>query len=140
MKPTSRQYIAGLFDGEGSIGIYRCYGGRFVLKTQLVQNIYPESKAVFRLLVQRYGGSASPQHSASGRWKFNWQLGAHKARLFLEDIYPWLRLRKRQAALAIQWQLGKPEPTRNPATGHFNPYPCDRHDKTIALRLKKMKR
>jgi hypothetical protein len=31
-------YIAGIFDGEGSIGIYRYFGNKYVLRTQFTQN------------------------------------------------------------------------------------------------------
>src|ERR1039458_8918763 len=120
MKKLSLRYVAGLFDGEGSIGVYRYQGGRFALKTQVVQNIYPESKVVFLLLKQRWGGSASPQHSASGKWKFNWQLSTSKACRFLEDILPYLRLKREEAEVAIKWQRSKPEPSRNKVTGWFN--------------------
>jgi hypothetical protein len=31
-------YIAGIFDGEGSIGIYRYFGDKYALRTQFTQN------------------------------------------------------------------------------------------------------
>ena len=135
----SLQYIAGLFDGEGSIGIYRCHGGRYLLRTQLVQNMYPEAKKVFGWLMGHYGGNASPQPTLSNKTNFNWQLNAHIALVFLEDIYPYLNLKKQEAKLAILWQRKRPVPTRDPRTGWYVRYPADKVDKKVANLLKKLK-
>ena len=134
------RYVAGLFDGEGSLGLYRHHRGRFTLRTQLVQNIYPASKLLFDELIAKFGGNASPQRSLSGKRKFNWQLHAHKAAAFLRWIYPYLRFKREEAMIALDWQMIKPEPTRDKHTGWFKPYPASAEDKRAAAQLKRLKR
>ena len=60
------EYLAGFFDGEGSIGIYPVmHHGRpgFYLRTQLVQNIGEASVALLAELTTVYGAPPSSQQS-----------------------------------------------------------------------------
>lgn len=105
----TREYIAGFFDGEGSIGIYHRKNTGFHLRIQLTQNRDIVSKELFRVLVDVYGGNLSEQKTLSGGIKYNWQLNADKAVYFLEEIEPFLILKKTQAQIAIAWQKQRPE-------------------------------
>jgi len=118
------RYIAGFFDGEGSIGIYRAlskidsYPVRFHLRTQLTQNKTARSEELLRGLMKHYGGNLAEQLSLSGKIKFNWQLNSESAVRFLDDILPFLCLKYEQAEVAIAWQRQRPPLVRN-ALGHI---------------------
>lgn len=109
----STEYIAGFFDGEGSIGIYRNIQRGYWLKTQLTQNKSKQSKLIFDFLLEKYGGSVSEQKTLSGNIKYNWQLGSDNCVLFLGEILPFLILKEQQALLACWWQGQRPEIVRN---------------------------
>lgn len=109
----SLPYVAGFFDGEGSIGIYKAYyRGKCVgyrLRTQLCQNRGEEANELMEQLSATFGGSASTQQK-----KLNWQLNAEKAADFLSQILPHLRMKKLQAEVAIAWQKSRPKVVRFP--------------------------
>lgn len=109
----TKQYIAGFFDGEGSIGVYSRNQRGFHLRTQLTQNKSKNIKQLMEYLLSQYGGNLSEQATLSGGIKYNWQLNADKAVVFLEEISPFLILKKNQADIAIWWQKQRPARIRN---------------------------
>lgn len=111
----SKPYIAGFFDGEGSIGIYsrKDRKGGYHLRTQLTQNLTPKSLELIEFLQSVYGGNFSPHKTLSMNTNFNWQLNGDKAVVFLEDILPFLVLKEEQALLAIEFQKNRPTINRN---------------------------
>lgn len=114
-KELSLQYIAGFFDGEGSIGIYSRkdrYNGA-CLRTQLTQNKTKESLFILSELKNKYGGNLSEQKTLSGGIKYNWQLNPKGVKQFLEDIEPHLICKKTQAKLALYWLKNKPNIKRD---------------------------
>ena len=133
----SLSYIAGFFDGEGSIGIYPDGRGRHHLRTQLSQNVTAKSTHLFKWLSQMYGGNLSTDHNRKGTC-FNWQLNSRTAADFLWVIYPHLHLKKEQAKLALMWQWARPVAVRSPETGHFISV-RDPIDSEVAELLKKLK-
>lgn len=136
-------YVAGFYDGEGSIGIYRTVRTRktFYLRSQLVQNVSPEARRLLDHLQVEYGGHVSFSRSANGREKMNWQIGGPKAAFFLVEIQPFLRLKARQADLAIRFQMTRPEQIRG-VGGRLESYPrsVTRADEMMANVLKAMKK
>ncbi len=132
-----RTYVAGFFDGEGSIGIYPDGRGRHHLRTQLAQNVTIESQELFEALCIEYGGNLSRDHNRRGTC-FNWQLNSRPAADFLALHLPYLRLKKAQARLALMWQWARPEATRSPTTGHFLSV-RDPIDAEVSALLKKLK-
>ena len=112
-KRLSEQYIAGFFDGEGSVGIYHANKTVPFPRTQVTQNAGGQFEAVVNELIGRYGGNASVQISASGRPKFNWQLSNKKAAKFLESISEHLVLKHEQALIAVGWHNLRPKAERN---------------------------
>src|SRR3990167_3671409 len=109
----TKQYIAGFFDGEGSIGVYSRNKKGYHLRTQLTQNKGNEIKQLMEHLLFKYGGNLSEQATLSKRIKYNWQLNADKAVFFIEEISPFLILKKKQADVAIWWQKQRPIRFRN---------------------------
>ena len=135
----SNKYIAGFFDGEGSVGIYM-NGQRknFYLRTQLVQNVNEHSLGLFRVLEDRFGGHWS--YGKGKRRAANWQLSGQNAVAFLKAILPHMVLKKDQAELALKWLSTHPSPIRN-SKGQMMPYQGDlKEDARVAKRLKEMKK
>lgn len=109
----TKQYIAGFFDGEGSIGLYFNSRNGCSLRTQLTQNKGKDSSKIMGFLKEKYGGNLSEQKTLSGGIKYNWQLNADKSTSFLADIEPYLILKKKQAQLVILWQKQRPKRLRD---------------------------
>jgi len=109
------QYIAGFFDGEGSIGIYyrQKTKDRFHLRTQLTQNKDKNIQKLMDYLMDKFGGNLSEQVTLSGNIRYNWQLNSDKAVYFLRKIEPYLVLKKDQAIIVINWQEQRPKPIRD---------------------------
>jgi hypothetical protein len=115
MEKITLKYIAGFFDGEGSIGIYyrQKTKDRFHLRTQLTNNKNQEAQKLMSYLMDKFGGNLSEQITLSGRVKYNWQLNSDKAVYFLKKIEPYLIFKKNQAIIAINWQGQRPKPIRD---------------------------
>lgn len=123
-------YVAGFFDGEGSVGVYPNARGSYFLRTQVTQNVSPAVTALFAACVSRWGGNFSTQVGARPEGKYNWQLGSHRCVRFLEEILPFSRLKRDQIEIAVAWQTSRAVPqkgiatgrmqTRNPAVDQFN--------------------
>ena len=111
----SDTYIAGFFDGEGSIGIYRNGQGNFHLRTQLTQNVLPSTEELLVELRNRFGGNLSRMKSPIYRRNeaFNWQNNGFGAANFLGQMLPYLRIKRDQAELAIVWQSSRPKACRD---------------------------
>jgi len=111
----SLPYIAGLFDGEGSVAIYPAKNGtRSVhFRSHMVQNENPESTLIWNELRERFGGSIGTQLSMSGRPKLNWQVSQGLAAAFFIEIQPYTRLKRPQIDLALEWWAGREIPTRD---------------------------
>ena len=100
-------YYAGFFDGEGCIMIQKKQGrpdGRpyrilniAISLTNL--NILEDFKRAFGGTV--HGAYKSKEHYKD---KWNWQIFGNKALTFLKLIYPYLRLKTREAELGIEFQ------------------------------------
>lgn len=115
MGEITLQYIAGFFDGEGSIGIYyrQRTKDRFHLRTQLTNNKNKKAQKLMTYLMDKFGGNLSEQVTLSGNIKYNWQLNSDKAVYFLKKIESYLILKKDQATIAINWQEQRPKPIRD---------------------------
>lgn len=130
------EYIAGFFDGEGSIGVYPDGRGRQHLRTQLAQNVTPASEMLFEYLQARWGGNLGRDHNRIGTC-FNWQLNSDGAARFLSSIRPLLILKKQQAVIASLWYSFRPPAERN-EKGHFikSRYEMDEEVHNLLKRLK----
>src|SRR3982751_6376897 len=108
-------YVAGFFDGEGSIGIYRNGQGTFHLRTQLTQNVTVESHHLLEELRLTFGGNLAFMRARiyKGGAAYNWQLTGNTAARFLKEIRPYLRMKGAQAEVAIAWQSEHLPPGRD---------------------------
>jgi len=111
MKRTDLAYIAGLFDGEGNIGIVKrkCHYHATVpiyhlqVRLTLVQEYLPH------WLQMAFGGYVSFRKRPNSKHRdiYTWQIGYGQATDFLKAILPFLKLKKPQAELAIEFQSNK---------------------------------
>jgi hypothetical protein len=96
-------YSAGLFDGEGSVGVYRKKRGKYI-RHDLHVGIKMTDINPLQYLRAYFGGSISfPRVSGNRKKQYAWQLTATKAVNFLEKIYPYLKVKQPGAVLAIQF-------------------------------------
>jgi hypothetical protein len=135
-------YLAGFFDGEGSIGIYRNgnpHGGR-TLRVQLTQNVSAASTLLLKECQTRWGGSLCEMNRNHKRTAWNWQASATSGVKALSDIRPWPRLKAAEADIALEWWGQRPLPRRGSA-GRYLPFSAAEHDFDVAAegRLKAAK-
>ena len=104
----SIQYIAGFFDGEGGIYVTQKVDKRFG-KDILVRNIRCQVTngdiKVLKMIQQKYGGIIR-EKQRERNWKpaFYLEIASQKDILkFLQDIEPYLIVKKEQVKLAIQY-------------------------------------
>jgi len=134
------RYLAGFFDGEGSIGIY-AGGGRHVhLRTQLTQALSGDTLALLELLREAFGGNVAwmQRRSERDRQAINWQLNGRRAAVFLNEIGRFLLFKRAQAAVAAAWELSRPAPARD-LTGRMVGFPVGPYDYSIARLVKCLK-
>ncbi len=99
-------YFAGLFDGEGSINIITPTGSRYAwalscaVKMTNSRELMAEMKAAF-------GGNTGEKWSYrrnGNKPQYYWQVRARLAGKFLAAVYPFLRVKKEEAEVAIRFQ------------------------------------
>ena len=114
-------YVAGFFDGEGSIGIYS-NGQRWgrTLRVQVTQTVTPQSTILLTAMRERWGGSLCPFNKELRRNARNWQASARSGYLFLLEIRPWLLLKADQADVVLAWWPQRAGP-RRAANGRMLP-------------------
>jgi len=95
-------WLAGFFDGEGCVGIY-VHGAykHLALSVQVSQ----KDSSVLHWLGDNWGSSVYDNVDDSSR--NSWTITGKKARLFLADIVPHLRGKRKQAILGMQFQGAK---------------------------------
>ena len=106
MKRTDLAYTAGIVDGEGCIGIYTKGKGKGRGIPNVAVAIDNTNEWLCQWIKFSYGGSihridryAERNHKPS--WK--WTISGKQALIFLQLIFPYLRLKKPQAEVAIQF-------------------------------------
>lgn len=121
MMLPSLPYLAGFFDGEGSIGLYRNGQGHgSTLRVQITQNCSPLADALLEAIKENWGGSLSLMNRDRKRPAWSYQASSSKGVQFLRDMRPYLILKAEQADIALAWWDQKPERTRG-AAGRFEP-------------------
>ncbi len=107
-------WVAGFFDGEGSIVIqrhkkYRNHK-RYIIFELVVQvnNTFPE---VIYLLQRWFGGSVHKRkiQQQFPHWKpqYQWKVGSLQAHQFIKAIYPYAKVKKGQIELALKFRKTK---------------------------------
>ncbi len=104
MKKTELAYMAGIFDGEGCVQIVKRTdrNGQHSLRVSLeMANEYIPS-----LLKFHFGGSVHKRDLQSRGWQTQWHWVAvsNRAKLFIEAILPYLKLKRNEAELGLKFQ------------------------------------
>lgn len=105
---TELAWIAGFFDGEGCVCIYRSKEapsqlrrngrGRHVLTLSLTQ----KTKEILDWVASMFGGRVEKYRTSKPC--YTWTLcGRDKQRAFIYAVLPYLKLKKRQAELALEY-------------------------------------
>lgn len=101
-------YVAGLFDGEGCIIMYdRGYGGRVQLRATItnthegVIEWLRENVARGTVITKHYDGPGQ-EHYKTG---YTWQVYGQNAVFFLEQLLPFLIIKRERALEAISSQV-----------------------------------
>lgn len=101
-------YVAGLIDGEGHIGITKSHGKYFSVEVTVGMAV--KALPLLRQLEQQFGGSIHKSRNATEQWSeaWKWRIGGASARRFLEQIEPYLFLKRPQAKIAMALPTGRP--------------------------------
>lgn len=101
----SPEYVAGYFDGEGSVTIVKVKPKRSTQNPyhSLYVHIGSVNPTPLILIKERWGGSLTPSQSPIPNRKLNWNwvLTANLAGRFLKDILPHLTIKSQQAEIGI---------------------------------------
>jgi len=103
-------YAAGLFDGEGHVGIVVAKNGRGEPYHRLMVNVTNTNVEVIQWLFERYDGCIhNPRYFANENWReaHRWTASDGTAMKFLTAISPYLIIKKEQAAIGISFQQTK---------------------------------
>ncbi len=112
-------YIAGIFDGEGCISLPERHYPQTESTYSLVACVSNTNEWLLLYLKSIFGGSISVRNDRN-RPCWNWSLRHKKAGEFLKVIYPFLRIKKPQAEVAIRFQDRKRMGMRFLATRESN--------------------
>lgn len=100
LSPTDAAYIAGFFDGEGSVILFK---KRQTI--QLVCSVTNTHRGVLEWLAETTGvGGVMVGHAATDKWRATWVWHCYfdAAKSFLEQIRPYLVIKGEQADLAFE--------------------------------------
>ncbi len=100
----SLEYLAGLVDGEGCIRLHPSNKGKYrkYYPRLQVTNTY---KPILDLLVDQFGGAIhSDKFPRKANWKIkhDWRISGDKARELLNQLLPYLVIKKEKAILVLQ--------------------------------------
>ena len=102
IKPEEIAYIAGLFDGEGSIYISK--GKKQYFLTVSITNTDLYVLEFIKNLLHIGKISKSPDKTMKHHKVYRLRLYSNDAKNFLEIVLPYLRVKTEQAKLAIEFQ------------------------------------
>lgn len=108
------QWLAGFFDGEGSVSICRCVGKPYTgprcgkndypraIRHYLTVNITQKTTPIINYLHTTYGGYVAKPSIKSSCYK--WRVTTHPAYSFLSIIQPYSIVKKKQILLALAFR------------------------------------
>lgn len=104
MKPLHPAYVAGILDGEGTIGTHACArgaGDNWSVRVVVAMT----HRELLRALQQQYGGSLTEDKVRPGRKPFHrWQLHGAQVMPLLLDVEPYMLVKRKQVQLAIEFR------------------------------------
>lgn len=140
---TNLAYAAGIIDGEGCIGVYKQKNkkarvGYFIA---LIISVSMGDSEATLWLKDTFGGShhCFKPLFRDNKPRFRWQMSATKASNFLCNLLPYLKVKKQQAELAIEFQALKNNQGYCGST-HHKPLGVLAKQEEIAKRIMLLKR
>ena len=106
MKTTDLAYMAGIFDGEGCISIFK-YDASHSYSYGLDVCIGMANKYMPELFYLNFGGRLYGYQPKRGKYVWYWHIHSFEAGDFLETVLSYLRLKRNEAELAIEFLKGK---------------------------------
>lgn len=117
-------YAAGLIDGEGCITIgrhHKTIKGMSFIEYRLEVVISQTDGRALDFMYGLFGGYLYKRNSKPGPtykpFIYRWEIRGEKAMKFLKRLIPFLKIRKQEAELAIQFQSIRTKSPRNQYTG-----------------------
>lgn len=113
MDRTNLPYLAGFFDGEGSVTIHingtKKSPRGFSPNHTLQVSIGNTDKIVLDQIFSVYGGSLQKRkvYNKNHRQMYQWTIRCGGALRFLGDILPYLRMKRKQVEIGINFQKTK---------------------------------
>lgn len=124
-------YIAGLFDGEGSIFVASRSSSHNTLQLRVSISMVQEEGIV--LVSTMFGGGVNCyEKTGNRRRQWHWSLSGTGAKDFLRILRPWLRVKAEEADAALDYPVG-------PRGTWLNEEERERQQ-VIATELKRLKR
>ena len=105
MKKDDLLYLAGIVDGEGCVSVtYGTKSGHERIRLTVSNS----DRHLIDWLTSRIGGSVSKNKTKRNRKPaYHWEIYANKAFIVLTLLLPYLKLKKRQAELCLQFHTDK---------------------------------
>ena len=102
-------FIAGLFEGEGSISIRNLSEKSWNKRTDysLLVRISNTDRALLDWVVANYGGKIYKSSCVNRKTVWAWLVSTKKAEAFLRDVMPYLICKKERAELALRFRRTK---------------------------------
>ena len=102
----SPEYIAGLFDGEGTVGLYRDARVYETYKPSVAIELRDEvhTSSVLRTLCEMYGVKLAKKNRGTCAFRLS---GTAAIQRFIDDILPYSRLKTTQLVLLQAWLENK---------------------------------
>lgn len=89
--------MAGLLDGEGSIGIYYDLARD---RYELIVSIANSYENIVDILKEQFGGHKT-KTKGTNKWVYHWVIKAKLTEKFLKMMHPHLIIKKKQAEIAL---------------------------------------
>jgi len=107
MSELSIEYIAGLFDGEGWVGIVTSKQSPYY---QLQVSITNTCLDVLLLCQKQFGGSISkkPDRPLTRKFCYQWRASTKRAGIFLKAISPYAIIKKQHVEVALEFMSVRP--------------------------------
>lgn len=102
MPPEVAAYYAGIFDGEGTINVYINKKNGNATLYVAVGNTYMDLPVAMKKVFGGYLTSSRLSTKSAKRLSRDWKATNDTAIAFLKIVYPYLTIKKRQAALAFK--------------------------------------
>lgn len=104
---TDKAYAAGIIDGEGSVCIRRYVHktpGHHIPSFSLYVEIRMTNREAVEFIHAVFGGCLKSKGTTkTGKVIYDWKIYGNQAADFLRQVIPYLKCKKRQAAIAIRF-------------------------------------